>query len=104
MLRTKGVVGSFVVFYGAGIAGFPVADRATMAKMAPEYGATCGMFPIDAKTLRYLDFTGRSEQRLRLIEAYAKEQGLFHDPESPESEYSDRLQLDLSRVEPSLAG
>ena len=104
MLRKKGVVGSFVEFYGPGLEGLPVADRATIANMAPEYGATCGMFPIDAETLRYLEFTGRGEEQLRLIEAYAKEQGLFAGPGSPESNYSDQLFLDLSRVEPSLAG
>ena len=104
MLRSKGVVGKFVEFYGPGLAGLPVADRATIANMAPEYGATCGIFPIDAETLRYLEFTGRPEERLRLIEAYAKEQGLFHTPQSPEAEYSDTLSLDLGQVEPSLAG
>ena len=104
MLRKKGVVGSFVEFYGPGLEGLPVADRATIANMAPEYGATCGMFPIDAETLRYLEFTGRGEEQLRLIEAYAKEQGLFAGPGHPEAQYSDRLHLDLSRVEPSLAG
>ncbi|HEY6221032.1 MAG TPA: aconitate hydratase AcnA, partial [Candidatus Eisenbacteria bacterium] len=104
MLRKKGVVGSFVEFYGPGLEGLPVADRATIANMAPEYGATCGMFPIDAETLRYLEFTGRGEEQLRLIEAYAKEQGLFAGPGHPEARYSDHLYLDLSRVEPSLAG
>ena len=104
MLRAKGVVGSFVEFYGPGLAALPVADRATIANMAPEYGATCGMFPIDAETLRYLTFTGRSDEQVQLVEAYAKEQGLFHGPDTPESEYSDHLALDLGRVEPSLAG
>ena len=104
MLRKKGVVGSFVEFYGPGLAALPVADRATIANMAPEYGATCGMFPIDSETLRYLAFTGRSQNHVRLVEAYAREQGLFHGPDSPESEYSDHLSLDLGRVEPSLAG
>jgi aconitate hydratase A / 2-methylisocitrate dehydratase len=104
MLRRKGVVGSFVEFYGPGLARLPVADRATIANMAPEYGATCGMFPIDAETLRYLEFTGRSKEQLQLIEAYAKEQGLFHGPDAPESSYSDQLHLDLGSVEPSLAG
>jgi aconitate hydratase len=104
MLRAKGVVGKFVEFYGPGLAGLPVADRATIANMAPEYGATCGIFPIDAETLRYLEFTGRPDEQLRLIEAYAKEQGLFHAPGSPEAEYSDTLSLDLGSVEPSLAG
>jgi len=104
MLRAKGVVGKFVEFYGPGLAALPVADRATIANMAPEYGATCGIFPVDAETLRYLEFTGRPDERLRLIEAYAKEQGLFHTAESPEAEYSDTLSLDLGTVEPSLAG
>jgi aconitate hydratase len=104
MLRKKGVVGRFVEFYGPGLATLPVADRATIANMAPEYGATCGMFPIDAETLRYLEFTGRSEEQVRLIEAYAKEQGLFHAPETPEASYSDTLALDLGTVEPSMAG
>ncbi|HYR68608.1 MAG TPA: aconitate hydratase AcnA, partial [Candidatus Dormibacteraeota bacterium] len=104
MLRKKGVVGSFVEFYGPGLEGLPVADRATIANMAPEYGATCGMFPIDAETLRYLEFTGRSEEQLRLIEAYAKEQSVFAGPGHPEAQYSDQLHLDLSQVEPSLAG
>ena len=104
MLRKKGVVGAFVEFYGPGLATLPVADRATIANMAPEYGATCGIFPIDAETLRYLAFTGRQETHVRLVEAYAREQGLFHGPDSPEAEYSDHLALDLARVEPSLAG
>ena len=104
MLRKKGVVGRFVEFYGPGLATLPVADRATIANMSPEYGATCGMFPIDRETLRYLAFTGRSEEQVRLIEAYAKEQGLFHGPDTPEAAYSDTLALDLGTVEPSLAG
>ena len=104
MLRKKGVVGKFVEFYGPGLAALPVADRATIANMAPEYGATCGIFPIDQETLRYLEFTGRPTAQLRLIEAYAKEQGLFHGPGSPEASYSDTLKLDLGTVEASLAG
>ncbi len=104
MLRAKGVVGRFVEFYGPGLATLPVADRATIANMSPEYGATCGMFPIDAETLRYLEFTGRPPEQVRLIEAYAKEQGLFHTPDTPEAAYSDSLALDLGSVEPSLAG
>ncbi|HEX5032042.1 MAG TPA: aconitate hydratase AcnA [Candidatus Eisenbacteria bacterium] len=104
MLRKKGVVGKFVEFYGPGLAALPVADRATIANMAPEYGATCGIFPIDPETLRYLEFTGRPAEQLRLIEAYAKEQGLFHVPGSPEASYSDTLGLDLATVEASLAG
>jgi len=104
MLRRKGVVGRFVEFYGPGLAALPVADRATIANMSPEYGATCGMFPIDAETLRYLEFTGRPAEQVKLIEAYAKEQGLFHDSRTPEATYSDTLSLDLGTVEPSLAG
>ncbi|MBI3945472.1 MAG: aconitate hydratase AcnA [Armatimonadetes bacterium] len=104
VLRRKGVVGKFVEFYGDGLASLPLADRATLANMAPEYGATCGIFPVDAETLRYLEFTGRPEAQVRLVEAYAKEQGLFHAPDTPAAIYSDTLELDLGRVEPSLAG
>ena len=104
MLRKRGVVGKFVEFFGPGLQRLPVADRATISNMSPEYGATCGMFPIDAETLKYLRFTGRAEEHVRVIEAYAKEQGLFHDERSPEAEYSDLLTLDLGDVEPSLAG
>ncbi len=104
MLRKKGVVGMFVEFYGPGLAGLPLADRATIANMAPEYGATCGIFPVDAETLRYLRFSGRPEAQVRLVEAYAKEQGLFHTPTTPEAAYSDTLELDLGTVVPSLAG
>ncbi len=104
MLRKKGVVGKFVEFYGPGLASLPVADRATIANMAPEYGATCGMFPIDRETLRYLELTGRSQEHVRIIEAYTKEQGLFHGPGTPDAAYSDTLSLDLGSVEPSLAG
>src|SRR4051812_46582249 len=104
MLRRKGVVGKFVEFYGAGLAGLPLADRATIANMAPEYGATCGIFPVDAETLRFLRFTGRPEPQVQLVEAYTKEQGLFHDAKTPEAAYSDTLELDLAKVVPSLAG
>jgi aconitate hydratase len=104
MLRQKGVVGKFVEFYGAGLQGLPVADRATIANMAPEYGATCGIFPVDAETLRYLRFSGRPEELVRLVEAYTKEQGLFHTDQTPEAAYSDTLELDLGTVEASLAG
>ena len=104
MLRGKGVVGKFVEFYGPGLATLPVADRATIANMAPEYGATCGIFPVDGETLRYLKLTARPPEQIRLIEAYAKEQGLFHGPDTPEAIYSDTLSLDLASVEPSLAG
>ena len=104
MLRKKGVVGKFVEFYGSGLADLNVADRATIGNMAPEYGATCGIFPIDEKTLSYLEFTGRSKDHLALVEAYAKEQGLWHTEHTPEAEYSDTLHLDLSTVVPSMAG
>ncbi len=104
MLRKKGVVGKFVEFYGPGLANLPLADRATIANMAPEYGATCGIFPIDKETLRYLRFSGRSEARVALVEAYAKAQGLFHTADTPEAEYTDTLHLDLGTVQPSVAG
>jgi aconitate hydratase len=104
LLRKKGVVGKFVEFYGPGIATLPVADRATIGNMAPEYGATVGIFPVDQETLRYLEFTGRPKELVQLVEAYMKEQGLFHSAGAPEPVYSDTLSLDLSTVEPSLAG
>ena len=104
MLRKLGVVGKFVEFYGPGIAELPLADRATIGNMAPEYGATCGIFPVDAETLRYLRLTGRSEEQIALVEAYYKEQGLFHTADAPEAEYSATLALDLATVEPSVAG
>ncbi|MFZ0684256.1 MAG: aconitate hydratase AcnA [Terriglobales bacterium] len=104
MLRKHGVVGKFVEYFGPGLQDLPLADRATIANMAPEYGATCGIFPIDKETLRYLKLTGRSEERIELVEAYAREQGLFHDAKTPEAEYSELLSLDLATVEPSLAG
>src|SRR5205807_5727648 len=104
MLRKKGVVGKFVEFFGPGLAELPLADRATIANMAPEYGATCGIFPVDEETLRYLRFSGRPDDLVQLVEAYCKEQGLFHTPDTPEAAYSDTLSLDLAEVEPSLAG
>lgn len=104
MLRRKGVVGKFVEFFGPGLASLPLADRATIANMAPEYGATCGIFPVDSETLRYLRFSGRPEEQVRLVETYMKEQGLFHEVNSPVAEYSDTLELDLNCVEPSIAG
>jgi aconitate hydratase A / 2-methylisocitrate dehydratase len=104
MLRRKGVVGKFVEFFGPGVATMPLADRATIGNMAPEYGATCGIFPVDAETLRYLRFTGRPDWRVALVEAYAKEQGLFHGADAPEPVFSDTLELDLGAVEPSIAG
>jgi len=103
-LRKLGVVGKFVEFYGPGIAELPLADRATISNMAPEYGATCGIFPVDAETLRYLRLTGRSDEQIALVEAYFKEQGMFHTPASPDAEYTQTLELDLSAVEPSVAG
>ncbi len=104
MLRKLGVVGKFVEFYRRGIADLPLADRATIGNMAPEYGATCGLFPVDAETLRYLRLTGRSAEQIALVEAYFKEQGLFHTPDAPEAEYSQTIGLDLAQVEPSVAG
>jgi aconitate hydratase len=103
-LRKLGVVGKFVEFYGPGIAELPLADRATISNMAPEYGATCGIFPVDVETLRYLRLTGRTEDQIALVEAYYKEQGLFHGADSPEAEYTQTLELDLATVEPSVAG
>jgi aconitate hydratase len=104
MLRKLGVVGKFVEFYGAGISELSLADRATIGNMAPEYGATCGIFPVDAETLRYLRLTGRGEEQIKLVEAYYKEQGLFHTPDAEEAEYSQTIALDLSTVQPSVAG
>jgi len=104
MLRKHGVVGKFVEYFGPGLQDLPLADRATIANMAPEYGATCGIFPIDKESLRYLKLTGRSDEQIALVEAYAREQGLFHDAKTPEAEYSELLSLDLTTVEPSLAG
>src|SRR6185312_4305295 len=104
MLRKTGVVGKFVEFYGEGLSELPLADRATIANMAPEYGATCGIFPVDNETLRYLRMTGRSDERIALIDAYCKEQGLFHTKDAPHPNYSETLELDLASVEPSVAG
>src|SRR5436190_780704 len=103
MLRKHGVVGKFVEFYGPGVAAVPLANRATIGNMSPEYGSTCAIFPVDDETLTYLRLTGRSDDLVQLVETYAKEQGLWHDP-SHEPDYSERLELDLSTVEPSLAG
>jgi aconitate hydratase len=103
MLRKHGVVGKFVEFYGPGVAAVPLANRATIGNMSPEYGSTCAIFPIDDETLTYLRLTGRSEESVALVEAYAKAQGLWHDPNA-EPDYSEKLELDLSTVEPSLAG
>ncbi|BDB43049.1 MULTISPECIES: aconitate hydratase [Mycobacterium] len=103
MLRKHGVVGKFVEFYGAGVAEVPLANRATLGNMSPEFGSTAAIFPIDEETIDYLKFTGRSEEQLALVEAYAKEQGLWHDPEH-EPKFSEYLELDLSTVVPSIAG
>ncbi len=104
MLREHGVVGKFVEFYGDGLAHLPLADRATIANMGPEYGATCGIFPVDAETLRYLRLSGRSDEQVGLVEAYMREQGLFHEAGAPEAAYSEELDLELGSVEPSIAG
>jgi aconitate hydratase len=103
LLRQTGVVGKFVEFFGPGVGNVPLANRATLGNMSPEYGSTCAIFPIDDVTLEYLHLTGRSEEQIRLVEAYAKEQGLWHDPEH-EAEYSMVVELDLADVEPSIAG
>jgi len=103
MLRKHGVVGKFVEFYGPGVAAVPLANRATIGNMSPEYGSTCAIFPVDDETLTYLRLTGRDEELVSLVEAYAKAQGMWHDPDH-EPNYSERLELDLSTVEPSLAG
>ena len=104
MLRARGVVGKFVEFYGAGLSNLPLASRATIANMAPEYGATMGFFPIDAETLNYLRFTGRDEPLVQLVEAYAKAQGLFRTDSTPDPVFSDRLELDLGDIESAIAG
>jgi len=104
MLRKHGVVGKFVEFFGDGLQHLPLADRATIGNMAPEYGATCGIFPIDAEAINYLRLSGRDEGHIRLVEAYAKAQGLWHAPDSPHPEYSSILELDMADVKPSLAG
>ncbi|GAA4882247.1 aconitate hydratase [Saccharopolyspora cebuensis] len=103
MLREHGVVGKFVEFYGSGVSSVPLANRATIGNMSPEFGSTCAIFPIDDETIRYLKLTGRSTEQVDLVEAYAKEQGLWHD-ENAEPEYSEYLELDLSTVVPSIAG
>lgn len=104
MLRKHGVVGKFVEFYGNGLDEMTLADQATIANMAPEYGATCGFFPVSKATLDYLEFTGRDDDTIALVEAYAKEQGMWRDASTPDPEYTSGLELDLSTVEPSLAG
>ena len=104
MLRKKGVVGKFVEYFGPGLPNLPLADRAVIANMSPEYGSTCGIFPVDEETLRYLRLSGRSDDQVKLVESYCKEQGLFHTATTPEAEYSDVVSLDLATVEPSIAG
>ena len=104
MLRAHGVVGKFVEFYGEGLHSMPLADRATIANMAPEYGATCGIFPIDRMAIDYLRLSGREESQIELVEKYAKAQGLWHDADTPSATYSSKLELDLSSVQPALAG
>ena len=104
MLRKKGVVGKFVEFFGEGLSELQLADRATIANMAPEYGATCGIFPVDAETLRYMRLTGRPESLIKLVEEYYKAQGMFHTKDTPVAAYTDKLELDLATVEPCLAG
>src|SRR3954449_8661249 len=104
MLREKGVVSKFVEFFGPGIGGLGLADRATIGNMSPEFGSTCAIFPVDAETLRYLEFTGRPTEQIELVDASPREQGLFHEPDSDEPTYSDTLDLDLGDVEPSIAG
>jgi aconitate hydratase len=104
MLRKKGVVGKFVEYFGPGLAGLTIEDQATIANMAPEYGATCGFFPVSQATIEYLRATGRDPQRVNLVEAYAKEQGMWFDPEADEPVFTDILELDLTSVQPSLAG
>jgi aconitate hydratase len=104
MLRRHGVVGKFVEYFGPGLRDLPLADRATIGNMSPEYGATCGIFPVDQESLTYLRLTGRSSEQIALVEAYCREQGLFHDENTPAAEYSELLALDLATVESSLAG
>src|SRR5699024_47756 len=103
MLREHGVVGKFVEFYGPGVGAVPLANRATIGNMSPEYGSTVSMFPIDEESLRYLRLTGRSEEQIALVEAYVKAQGLWHNPEH-EPQYSEYIELDLATIEPSIAG
>ena len=104
MLRERGVVGMFVEFYGAGLAGLPLADRATIGNMSPEFGSTCAIFPVDAETLRYLEFSGRPSEQIELVETYCRAQGLWHDEHSEEPSFSDLIELDLEKVVPSIAG
>src|SRR4029077_11376917 len=102
MLRKKGVVGKFVEFYGAGLSSLTLPDRATIGNMAPEYGATMGFFPVDAESLAYLRFTARPHEQIALVEAYCKEQSLFRTDQTPDPVFSDRLELDLAKVVPTM--
>src|ERR1019366_3837803 len=104
MLRARGVVGMFVEFYGAGVAALPIADRATIGNMSPEFGSTCAIFPIDAQTLTYLELSGRSSEQIALVEAYAREQALGHAQDSDPPPFPDPIELARGRVGPSLAG
>jgi aconitate hydratase A / 2-methylisocitrate dehydratase len=104
MLRERGVVGMFVEFYGDGLSGLPLADRATIGNMSPEFGSTCAIFPVDAETLRYLEFSGRPKEQIELVEAYCREQGMWHDEHAGEPTFSDLVELDLGEVVPSIAG
>src|SRR6202012_4015495 len=104
MLRKRGVVGMFVEFYGPGVGALPIADRATIGNMSPEFGSTGGIFPIDAETIHYLELTGRPAEQIELVEAYAREQGLWHDENAEEPTFSDTIELDLAEVVPSIAG
>ena len=104
MLRRRGVVGMFVEFFGAGVGALPIADRATIGNMSPEFGSTCAIFPVDAETLRYLELSGRAPEQIALVEAYARTQGLWHDEQTEEPTFTDTIELDLSTVQPSLAG
>src|SRR5882757_9409374 len=104
MLRARGVVSKFVEFFGPGISNLSLADRATLGNMSPEFGSTCAIFPVDAETLRYLELTGRPTETIELVDAYAREQGMFHDEGSPDPVFSDTLELDLGDVAPSIAG
>src|SRR3712207_4190940 len=104
MLRRYGVVGRFVEFFGPGVSALPLADRATIGNMSPEFGSTCAIFPIDAETLRYLEFSGRPPEVVERVEAYARAQGMWHDENAEEPTFTDILELDLGEVVPSLAG
>src|SRR5690349_968097 len=104
MLRKKGVVDKFVEFFGDGLANLPLADRATIGNMSPEFGSTCAIFPVDEETLRYLELTGRSADHIAMVKAYAQHQGMWRENGQPQADYTDVLELDLGTVEPSLAG